>query len=216
MLPTFVHFCFLDPQIHFYELTFVLLSIVTESQFVRFARPRVNRGNVEDVYVVSYDHLGHHQDAQSCVSFYFLDIYVPEIVYIWCPWGETKYLLCLIHISWVLFMYWSTTDVSLKDHDEGFILYLFTTSNIYMHITVQIVIILFWNVIVYFFVTESYYLLVGIGFLALFIFWSVVGMIIGLYEKRNSLSVCWKKATNRLMTLIYFHLAVYVLFILIG
>jgi len=82
MLPTFVHFLCPAPQIHFYELTFVLMSIVTESQFVRVARPRVNRGNVEDVFVVCHDHLGHHEDAKNCVSFYFLDIYVPEIVYI--------------------------------------------------------------------------------------------------------------------------------------
>ena len=135
-----------------------------------------HRGNVDDATVVCHDHLGHHQDAKICVSFYLLDIYVPENVYIWCPWGEGIYcLICLFYQ--LLFIYWNTTNVSLTDHSEGFILYLFTTSNVYMHITLSNVIILFWNAIVYLFVTKSYHVLVEIGFQPIVLYWRNVGMI---------------------------------------
>jgi len=53
------------------------MSIVTESQFVGVARPRVNRGNVDDAFVVCHVNQGHHQDANIEHSFYLLDIYVP-------------------------------------------------------------------------------------------------------------------------------------------
>jgi len=45
------------------------ISIVTESKIVGVARPRVNRGNVDDAFVVCHVNSGHHQDAKIELSF---------------------------------------------------------------------------------------------------------------------------------------------------